>query len=85
MDLSARDRSPARTHHYFSAENLRTLVANRIALVAIGVEQSSRQKAMSLGWYVPPLTADGLVSLTGFRPSSTQKRGLIVQRPAVKK
>jgi hypothetical protein len=37
------------------------------------MEQSSRQKAMSLGWYVPSLTADGLVSLTGFCPSSTQQ------------
>src|SRR6266566_4447192 len=37
MDLSPHDRFPARTHHYFAAEKLSTLVANLIALAAIGV------------------------------------------------
>jgi len=37
MDLPAHDRSPTGTHHYFAAEKLKTLFANRVALAAIGV------------------------------------------------
>src|SRR5712692_10677854 len=37
MDLSAHDRFPARPHHHFATEKLSALVANQIALVAIGV------------------------------------------------
>jgi hypothetical protein len=38
-------------------------------------------RGLALGWYVPPLTEDGSVSLICFCPTCTQKRGLIVQKP----
>ena len=38
-------------------------------------------RGMSLGWYVPPLTADGSLRSECFCPSCAQKRGLIVHRP----
>src|SRR5438876_894529 len=38
MDLSAHDRSLARTHYYFAAESLRILVADRITRRSIGIK-----------------------------------------------
>ena len=38
------------------------------------------RRGMSLGWYVPPLTVDGSVTLTCYCPSCARKRGLVVQR-----
>jgi hypothetical protein len=38
-------------------------------------------RGMSLGWYVPPLTADGSLRSECLCPSCARKRGLIVHRP----
>jgi hypothetical protein len=42
------------------------------------------KRAMALGWYVPPLTADGSLRPECFCPSCTKKRGLIVQNEDAK-